>query len=164
MKAILYIFIVKPLLSRPLEILRYYTIPSMAFCNLSSILIINYYEDLDNAKYLYACTLVWIAIEVLALTTCYTALASFFASKADDLIGGTYMAVLWTSEYSFFFVESFHSIVSNSSNTIGEWVMTRLTGVFDDYPIISSFSGYQHVAVARLVIFKGITVDFQSQQ
>ena len=102
MKAILYIFIVKPLLSRPLEILRYYTIPSMAFCNLSSILIINYYEDLDNAKYLYACTLVWIAIEVLALTTCYTALASFFASKADDLIGGTYMAVLWTSEYSFF--------------------------------------------------------------
>ena len=63
---------------------------------------INYYDELDEEKYLYACTLIWVAIEVLALTTCYTALASFFASKADDLIGGTYMAVLWTREYSAF--------------------------------------------------------------
>ena len=30
--------------------------------------------------------------------------------------------------------------------------MTRFTGIFDDHPIIPTFSGYQHVAITRLVL------------
>ena len=37
------------------------------------------------------------------------------------------------------------------SLTIGEFTMTRLNGHFEDHSLISSFNGYQHFALIRLV-------------
>ena len=90
----------KPFLADALVILKYFTVPSMIWCNIHGLLFIAYHEKLVH--YAFWSTLMWTSAQICAQTSFFTAMASFFASKADDRIGATYMAVLWTSKSSIF--------------------------------------------------------------
>ena len=83
-------------LDRSLLILKYFTVPSLVFCNLAAIGIISNFEKLETKA--YWCVVAWVIVEVCSITSFYTAVMSFFASKADDTIGASYMAALATSE------------------------------------------------------------------
>ena len=87
----------KPHLKHALLILKYFTIPTLLFCNVTAVAIIQHFDSLESSL-LYWCIVLWVAVEVCAITSFYTSLASFFATKADEAIGATYMAVLWTSQ------------------------------------------------------------------
>ena len=84
----------RPFLDRSLLILKYFTVPSLIFCNLAAIGIVSHYEQLETKA--YWCVVAWVIVEVCSITSFYTAVMSFFASKADDTIGASYMAALAT--------------------------------------------------------------------
>ena len=43
--------------------------------------------------------------------------------------------------------------VSNMSTMIGEAVMTRLTGLFDEHKLFEALNGYQHAALLRFCLY-----------
>ena len=89
----------KPFWNKPFTILKFFTVPSLIFCNVQAILMVSYYQKIGDSMFWYA--LVWIALQICSTTSFYTAVTCFYASKADDRIGATYMATFWTSKYEF---------------------------------------------------------------
>ena len=87
----------KPYWDKPFTILKFFTVPSLIICNVQAILMISFYKEIGDAMFWYA--FVWIAIQICSTTSFYTAVTCFYASKADDRIGATYMATFWTSKY-----------------------------------------------------------------
>ena len=61
LEALVYLYAMKPYLDQALLILKYFTVPSLIFCNVTAVAILQQYENLDSS--LYWCIVIWVAVE-----------------------------------------------------------------------------------------------------
>ena len=65
------------------------------------------------------------------MTSLYVSLTSFFASKVDESIGASYMALLWT--------------ITNMSGLICDTGAMWLTGQFEKITVFPTWDAYHYV-------------------
>ena len=85
-------------------------------------------------------------LERICMTSLYVSLTSFFASKVDESIGASYMALLWT--------------ITNMSGLICDTGAMWLTGKFEDFSgHIPNWDAYHYVlALLTIIRFKFNTI------
>ena len=83
------------------------------------------------------------------MTSLYVSLTSFFASKVDESIGASYMALLWT--------------ITNMSGLICDTGAMWLTGKFEEFSgYISKWDAYHYVLALLTIIRLEFKISFEN--
>lgn len=127
---------------KPFYIMLFLTAPMIMICNCYSGFIIQNYTYLDNNNWLFFNVVLWASFERICMTSLYVSLTSFFASKVDESIGASYMALLWT--------------ITNMSGLICDTGAMWLTGKFEEFSgYIPNWDAYHYVLALLTIISIG---------